>query len=214
MSRRDSPFSPDGPVVRPTDIVDSDPGKREVTVEIVASAKAGDPAALEAVLMAYRGYAARFLYRLVGPTSDFDDLHQTVLITIVQQLPRLRGFGALKSWIGSICVNVYRDYFRTRASRVKLVEEAQHIGTVLGEASHATPHADLEAAEELALLERALESLSVVQRQAVLLAMRGHSIDEIAEIMGAGRSATKLRLYYGRKKIAKALARQSERAQP
>ena len=40
----------------------------------------------------------------------------------------------------------------------------------------------------------------------VLRVLDGHSIDEVATMMGAAKSTTRMRLYWGRKVFARALA--------
>lgn len=109
--------------------------------------------------------------------------------------------GTFHVWVNRICVNAVRDYIRRRV-RVRRFEERQDPTEQLA--------TDLEAGQaakaDLTHCYRALERLSPDHRAVfVLKAVMGHSIEEIAEIMGAARSTTRLRLYYARKAFYKAM---------
>lgn len=148
------------------------------------------------------------LVHLVGRSPDLDDLRQQVLLAIVQGIARFRGESELSTWIGGICVNVARAHHRNRRTRdARSVDDGQP-------AIDLTPGPDdearLEQRAELAAAEAALAALSAAQRAAFVLAtVYGHSVEEIAKIMGAARSTTRLRLYYGRKKFHAALRKAS-----
>jgi RNA polymerase sigma-70 factor (ECF subfamily) len=174
--------------------------------DLVTRARAGDRPALSALLDHYYDQIHRMLVHLVGRSPDLDDLRQHVLLAIVQGIARFRADSELSTWIGGICVNVARTHHRARRTRQeRTVDDGQ---PAIDVAPGPDAAVRLEQRAELAAAERALAALSAEQRAAFVLAtVYGHSVDEIAQIMGAARSTTRLRLYYGRKKFHAALGR-------
>jgi RNA polymerase sigma-70 factor (ECF subfamily) len=176
---------------------------QESDATVLAHAVAGDRVAQGDLLRANYGFVRRLLHRLVGPSPELDDLQQTVLMRIVTGLHRLREEDSLQTWIGGICVHVARDHIRRRQVRSVMGSlEAEEPGRARAAAGN--PVAQLEAREGLARCRRALDDLSPNQRVALTLRIMGHSVDEIAAMMGSARSTTRLRLYYGRKNFCKA----------
>src|SRR5262245_60752309 len=65
----------------------------------IARAVAGDQAALSALLEDHYDLVRYMLFRLCGPGPDFDDLQQTVLVEVLQSLPRFRNDCSLATFI-------------------------------------------------------------------------------------------------------------------
>jgi len=174
--------------------------------ELLARARSGDRQALSDILDHYYDRIHRMLVHLVGRSPDLDDLRQQVLLAVVRGIGGFRGDSELGTWIGGICVNVARAHIRgKRTSRERAVDDG---GPAIDATAGPDAAARIESRAELIAIERALATLSVDQRAAFVLAtVYGHSIDEIAAIMKAARSTTRLRLYYGRKKFRAALAK-------
>jgi RNA polymerase sigma-70 factor (ECF subfamily) len=155
-------------------------------------------------------YVRRLLYRLVGPGSDLEDLQQVVLMRVLTSLPTWRQEAALSTWVGGICVHVARDHLRRKKVRSVVSHVEPTDRALMNQHGSHDVHQDAETREQLALCQRALEKLSPDQRTAfVLHVVEGYSVDEVAGMMGAARSTTRMRLYYGRKKFAKAMAREA-----
>ena len=174
--------------------------------DTIARARRGDKQALTTVLEHHYEQIHRMLVHLVGRSPDLDDLRQHVLLAIVQGLPKFRADSELSTWIGGICVNVAKTHFRTKRTRAeRTIDDGQ---PAIDDARGPDAAAQLESRAELAAVDRALATLSPDQRTAFVLAtVYGHSIEEVATMMNAARSTTRLRLYYGRKKFHAALAR-------
>jgi RNA polymerase sigma-70 factor (ECF subfamily) len=181
--------------------------------DLLARARSGDRDALSAILDDYYERIHRMLVHLVGRSPELDDLRQQVLLAIVRGIAGFRGDSELGTWIGGICVNVARAHVRgIRTSSERTVDDGQPAIDVTAGPDAA---ARIESRAELRAVEGALAALSVDQRAAFVLAtVYGHSVDEIATIMKAARSTTRLRLYYGRKKFRAALARSHGEGDP
>ena len=175
--------------------------------DLLARARSGDRDALSSILDQYYERIHRMLVHLAGRTPELDDLRQQVLLAVVRGIAGFRGDSELGTWIGGICVNVVRAHIRgKRTSRERTVDDGQ---PAIDVTAGPDPAARIESRAELIAVERALAKLSTDQRAAFVLAtVYGHSIEEIATIMKAARSTTRLRLYYGRKKFRAALAKE------
>ena len=176
--------------------------------DLLARARRGDRDALSAILDHYYERIHRMLVHLVGRSPELDDLRQQVLLGVVRGIAGFRGDSELGTWIGGICVNVARAHIRgKRTARERTVDDGQ---PALDLTAGLDEVARIESRADLIVVERALAALSVDHRAAFVLAtVYGHSVDEIATIIKAARSTTRLRLYYGRKKFRAALARAS-----
>ena len=175
--------------------------------DLLARARSGDRDALSSILDQYYERIHRMLVHLAGRTPELDDLRQQVLLAVVRGIAGFRGDSELGTWIGGICVNIVRAHIRgKRTSRERTVDDGQ---PAIDVTAGPDPAARIESRAELIAVERALAKLSTDQRAAFVLAtVYGHSIEEIATIMKAARSTTRLRLYYGRKKFRAALAKE------
>ena len=189
-----------GPVA--TDCVGGSAETRALQSDVIDRAVRGERQAQAEVLEEYHPYVHRMLFRLVGPVADLDDLRQDTIIRIIQGLPGFRGESTITTWIGGICVNVAKEYLRERRQR------ANRAASSLIE--HRQPNAldtvrNLESRHELGRALTALTALSAEQREAFLLKIYGHSVEEIAHMTGAAQSTTRLRLYFGRKRFFRAM---------
>jgi len=103
---------------------------------------------------------------------------------VVTGLPRLREEESLQTWIGGICVHVARDHIRRRQVRAVMGSlEADDPGRA--RAAAGDPVEQLEAREGLVRCRRALRSSRPTHRVALTLRIMGHSVDEIATMMGS-----------------------------
>ncbi|MDP3156719.1 MAG: RNA polymerase sigma factor [Archangium sp.] len=175
---------------------------KEPSPALLARVIDGDRSAQSALLEEHHDFIRRMLFRLVGPSSDLDDLQQTVMMRLLQSLHRYRATSAFRTWVGSLCVHVARDALRRQRTRGEAVQP-EDVGLRDGD----DPHATIAARQQLACCRRALNSLSTEQRMAfVLRVLDGHSVDEVAALMNSARSTTRMRLYWGKKAFARALA--------
>jgi RNA polymerase sigma-70 factor (ECF subfamily) len=174
--------------------------------ETLARARTGDKQAISTVLELHYEQIHRMLVHLVGRSPDLDDLRQQVLLAIVQGLPAFRADSSFSTWIGGICVNVAKTHFRTKRVRSeRTIDDGQ---PAIDDTRGHDASAQIESRAELVAVERALGTLSLEQRTAFILAnVYGHSVEEVAKMMKAAKSTTRLRLYYGRKKFYAALGR-------
>jgi RNA polymerase sigma-70 factor (ECF subfamily) len=177
---------------------------------VLRRAAEGDRAAQQAVLAGVYDFVRRTLYRLLlGRAQDLDDLQQAALLKVLTSLPGFRREAAFKTWVTGICINVVRDHLRRKKREPYFDPFAG--AAELRAARDGRGEERVEARRALGECVRALEGLPVNQRTVfVLKAVYGHSIEEIAELMDSAHSTTRLRLYYARRAMRKALGTEPE----
>lgn len=181
---------------------------------VVQRAKRGDRAAQEEMLVGLLPYVRKMLFRLIGPAGPLDDLEQNVMIAVLTNLGSKRDDSLLTTWVGGICVNVARDHLRQRQKNARRM--APDAGEAAGSlTSDDNPEKVLAVRRRLETCQAILDTLSPDHRMALILkVVAGHTIEEVASIMKAARSTTRLRLYYARKAFARAIAGAVDAAEP
>ncbi len=85
-----------------------------------AALRVNKPWAERELLVAYRGYVARVLCRVLGARADMDDLIQDVFVRALECAHRLTDTDGLGPWLGAIAVFVAREEIRRRKRRAWL----------------------------------------------------------------------------------------------
>ena len=166
---------------------------------LVDRCKDGDDAATRELFRLYHKRVHATLYRILGQPSEMDDLLQDTFIQVFRGLQNFRGEARLSTWIDRITVRVaYRHIGRAKKLPIP-VEEFEHLP-----ARGATPPSQAASRQGVRQLYAALAQLPPASRIAFALhAIDGRSIAEVAEIVGAAKSATKLRVWRARRALLK-----------
>lgn len=173
-----------------------------VDANLIERARNGDRRSLELLLREVLPLVRRLVFRLAGQ-HDLDDMVQVVLTQVATHLPLYRQDSRLETWVGGICVNVVRDALRRRG-----VRKTESLSSDDEFQSPEDLEATVDARAQLAKCRAAFEVLSEAQRTALLLrAVEGYSVQDVAKIMGSAVSTTRMRLYFARKALARALDR-------
>jgi RNA polymerase sigma-70 factor (ECF subfamily) len=159
---------------------------------LVAAARSGGRWAQEAIVRRHSPMVLGLLRRLVGAAHEVEDLGQDVFVQALTSLNKLREPGALSSWLGGIAVRKARSLFRRRRLLARLgLASPVALTPDLPIASGSPP----DVALELSNVKRVLGSLPVDAQLALLLRrVEGHTVPEIAELMGVSLSTVKRRL--------------------
>jgi RNA polymerase sigma-70 factor, ECF subfamily len=181
----------------------AEPDRAALNDALFERARTGDRGAQSAFLQEHYSYVHGFIARLLGPVPDVDDLCQAALMQTVRSLASFEGRSSLRTWLGAICVNVVKDHLRRErregARRAALPAEGEV-------PSHEDSVRTLEQRQRLEIALACLQSVPDSQRIAFTLrAVYGHSVEEVAQLMGAAKSTTRLRLFYGRKRFLRAM---------
>ena len=119
---------------------------------------------------------SRYVHRYTGDTDAAADIVQDSFLRLLEHdLPR----DEVRPWIFVVATNLARDRVRKRERRRRLLVANQEPRITSG-----SPHEDLERAERVAAVRRALERLSERDRQMLLMREEGFRYSEIAEAVG------------------------------
>ena len=136
-------------------------------------------------------------------TTDAEDVAQEALLRAYRRFDRLRDRNRFRAWL-------VRITFRLALDRVRAGKRRELRDTLWSQPQHQPPAPtaeDLAASNEFqAHLDIALAELPEKLRLVLLLAaMEGHTIDEIAGMLGISTGTVKSRTFYARRQLAEKL---------
>jgi RNA polymerase sigma-70 factor, ECF subfamily len=181
------------------------PGAHEPDAVTLQACREGNVAALGRVFESQSPALERLLFRVLGPDEAMEDVLQATFEAAIVGFPRFRGEASVKTWLSRIAVRLAQEHFRKRNRRRRvglslLAEES--------ETSDADLEADLQHRVHLRRVYEHLDQIDVKKRTALLLhVVEGHSIAEVAALMGASETATKSRIFWARRNLLARAAR-------
>src|ERR1700736_709301 len=133
-------------------------------------------------------------------TADAEDVAQEALLRAYRRFGRLRDRTRFRAWLVRITFRLALD--RARSAKRRELRE-----TLWAQPVPRATTEDLAASSEFhAHLARALDALSPKLRLVLLLAaMEGHTLDEVAALLGLPIGTVKSRLFFARKQLAEKL---------
>jgi RNA polymerase sigma-70 factor, ECF subfamily len=133
-------------------------------------------------------------------SAEAEDVAQEALLRAYRRFERLRDRTRFRAWLVRIAFRLAID--RARSSKRREVRE-----TLWSQPTPRPSTEDVAASSEFQKhLECAMEELSEKHRLVLLLAaMQGHSLEEVAEMLGLPVGTVKSRLFFARKQLAEKL---------
>ena len=181
-----------------------------VEFEQLQRAQAGDDAAFNQVVLAYRKRIMGTIARLIGRPEDVEDVAQEVFLRLYYSLDQLRTPEVFEPWLYRLTVNASYDYLRKQRRRNEsrmadlseqavIMADAAAGGRVNSETMHQTQVKEL--------LDSLLGTLSLEDQ--ILLKLKeveGLSLKELEKIYRVKENALKVRLFRARQRVLKAFA--------
>jgi RNA polymerase sigma-70 factor (ECF subfamily) len=171
------------------------PSRFELQVDelLVARAKRGEHAALEAIYRAFEGSVYTLARRMCHTPHDAEDVVQETFLEVVRSIPRFRGEGSFAGWVRRIAASKALQKLRWESARPladvsadELDEAPEYVARGHEASVNAPARVDLEAA---------LARLSDTTRAVIWLhEVEGYSHDEIAALTGMTASFSKSQL--------------------
>src|SRR6187399_906965 len=152
--------------------------------ELLGRFASGHRQALDELFRRYRLPAYRVAYRLLGHEADALDAVQEGFVKALTHLAGFQGRSSFKTWLLRVVSNAALDLGRSRGRRETLSLDTSQAGDNANERLLSADESGLglERADLRRMLDRALATLSDVQRQTfVLYADAGLSYREVAE---------------------------------
>jgi RNA polymerase sigma-70 factor (ECF subfamily) len=176
---------------------------------LVARARAGDRAALSALLGESRPRALAVALKVLRNAEDAEDAVQDAFVKVWRYLDRFEGRSSFTTWLHRIVMNACLDLLRHKSCRPNASDaEPAAPGAERAEAPAEPepgpgPETALVAAQTGALVRRALEVLTPVHRQALSLReLDGSSYEEIATACACPVGTVMSRLHHARRRFA------------
>lgn len=179
-----------------------------VEQELIERARAGEAAAFNQVVLAYRKRILGTISRLIGRPEDVEDVAQEVFVRLYYSLDQLRSAEVFEPWLYRLTVNASYDYLRRakrrNESRMADLSEQQVMmaDSLAGAREQSEERQKTEVREFMDALFR-----HVSEEDRLLLTLKeveGLSLKELERIYGVNENALKVRLFRARQRVLKA----------
>jgi RNA polymerase sigma-70 factor, ECF subfamily len=168
--------------------------------EVVARVLGGEPEAFGLLIRRYEPGLLRYATRMLGSRDAAEDAVAEGLVRAYRHLASCRDPTRMRTWLYRIVANRCKSTLGRRPTADLSLDEAPPV------ADPGDNEAALERAEELALVERALMTLSPEKREAFLLKhVEGMSYEEMAAATGERIPTLKMRVHRAREALLQAL---------
>ena len=168
--------------------------------EVVARVLSGEREAFGLLIRRYEPGLLRYAARMLGSQDAAADAVAEGLVRAYRHLASCRDPTRLRTWLYRIVANRCKSHLGRRSTGDVSIDEMPSI------ADPEDNEAAFEQAEELALVERALLTLSPEKREAFLLKhVEGMSYEEMAAATGERIPTLKMRVHRAREALLQAL---------
>ncbi len=164
---------------------------------------AGDRAAFAELYRRRRQDVYRFALHMSGAPPTAEDVVQDVFVIVMREAKRFRpGRSRAVAWLCGIARNCARQRLEKDRAFLALNDDSQTSGT-RGPAFHADPVADLTRSEGIERVRKAVLTLPLHYREAIVLCdLEEMSYAEAAETMGCAVGTVRSRVHRGRELLA------------
>ena len=185
-----------------------------VEFELIESARGGNDAAFNQIVLAYRKRILGTISRLIGRPEDVEDVGQEVFLRLYFSLDQLRTAEVFEPWLYRLTVNAAYDYLRRQKrrheSRMSDLSE-QQVMMADAVAGGKVSKEELRRTDMKEFVDSLLDSVSEEDR--VLLTLKeveGLSLKELEQVYQVNENALKVRLFRARQRVIKAFGKLSE----
>ncbi|MCS7186338.1 MAG: RNA polymerase sigma factor [Armatimonadetes bacterium] len=153
-------------------------------------------------------WARKLAFKFLGNWQDACDLAQEAFLRVIANRDRWKPEAKFKTWFHRIVVNLSlkRRNFPVEVESLDEFDETKgSAGEIRLTPVVESPETNLLAAEQMRLLQLAIESLPKRQRQALVLWSQGASYQQIAQHLGCSLSAVETLLHRAKRNLRKIL---------
>jgi RNA polymerase sigma-70 factor (ECF subfamily) len=164
---------------------------------LVREIKTGDSSAMDILVRRWYPRIYGYIFKMLGHEQDAHDVTQDTFLAMIQNVRLYHIWNKFQSWIFTIAHNKCMDFFRLQG-RVLLVD-------IESIENHAANDVD-ELLTNLGIIENALEQLSIVQREVIILHyFQGFTVREISQMTDTPVPTLKSRLTSAKRSLAELL---------
>jgi RNA polymerase sigma-70 factor (ECF subfamily) len=153
----------------------------------MAAVQGGDTSALGELFQRHHAALYRYFQRMCGKAAVSEDLTQEVFLRLLRRRDTWQRDARFTSWMYRIAHNAFIDQTRKQKWETGMPENMD----IAGPAGR-----PLEAAEEHALLHRALMAMPADKRELLVLSrFQGLKYEQIGELLGVETNTVKVRVF-------------------
>ena len=189
-----------------------------VDFELIRRAQAGESAAFNEIVLAYRKRILGTITRLIARPEDVEDVAQEVFLRLYFSLDQLRTAEVFEPWLYRLTVNAAYDYLRKQRRRQEyrmsdLSEQQVVIADAVAGGRAEQDEREMKKTRET--VEAVLGSVSETDRILLMLKeLEGLSLKELEKIYNINENALKVRLFRARQRVLKAFEAVAKRDAP
>jgi RNA polymerase sigma-70 factor (ECF subfamily) len=176
--------------------------------QMIAAILAGDRELYHSLIQPYELSVYRMAMSFVKDETEAEDVAQEAFLKAFRSLTNFRGQSKFSTWLISITLNEARRRLRRQNTiRMESLEEGGKVSPALLRDWREIPSEALERREVRALLQEAIEQLSPIYREVLVLRdIEELSVEETASALAISISSVKVRLHRARIMLQKELA--------
>jgi RNA polymerase sigma-70 factor (ECF subfamily) len=171
--------------------------------QLLRQIAAGSPQAFVELFRRRQGQVYRFALHMTASPATSDDVTQEVFLAVMRDAGR---YEASRATVMAWLYGITRNYVRRRADRDRMLQPldpAIETPDIWNRSSPSDPLGELTRAEQIATLRRAVLSLPVRYREAVVLCdLQELSYVEAAQALNCAVGTVRSRLHRGRSLLA------------
>jgi RNA polymerase sigma-70 factor (ECF subfamily) len=189
-----------------------------VDFELIKRAQAGESAAFNEIVLAYRKRILGTITRLIARLEDVEDVAQEVFLRLYFSLDQLRTAEVFEPWLYRLTVNAAYDYLRKQRRRQEyrmsdLSEQQMVMADAVAGGRADQDEREMKKTRET--VEAVLGSVSEADRILLMLKeLEGLSLRELEKIYNINENALKVRLFRARQRVLKAFEAVAKRNEP
>ena len=189
-----------------------------VDFELIKRAQAGESAAFNEIVLAYRKRILGTITRLIARPEDVEDVAQEVFLRLYFSLDQLRTAEVFEPWLYRLTVNAAYDYLRKQRRRQEyrmsdLSEQQMMMADAVAGGRAEQDEREMKKTREA--VEAVLGSVSEADRILLMLKeLEGLSLKELEKIYNINENALKVRLFRARQRVLKAFEAVAKRNEP
>ena len=174
-------------------------------LDLARRAAAGDTAAFEQLYAQHHRRVYSLCLRMLGNTSQAEDMTQEVFLQVYKKIGSFRGDSAFTTWLHRLTVNQVLMHFRKRGVKLEHTSEEGDFTNVVETPIQSTRR--ISMVDRLAL-EKAISELPPGYRTVfVLHDVEGYEHEEIANLLNVSIGTSKSQLHKARMRLRELLTK-------
>ena len=181
---------------------------KENEANIIQRAAEGDPTAFECLYRSHCKQVYAVCLRMVGNTTEAEDLSQEVFLLLFRKIHTFRGESAFSTWLHRLVVNTVLMHLRKKSLPAISIDAGPGADddTAPPSLDIAAPDLRLEGSIDRINLGRCITQLPAGSREIfVLHDIQGYQHHEIADMLGRSEGVSKSQLHRARKRLRELL---------